>query len=132
MHEKIKNEKTAKTEFDKRIKEIAPLLLDIFKKSNESYKNNQSKENTYIKDAEFKQTMKTLRSFTSESEIGGMLFRPRIKMSSLGQYPMNSSKKWTLPALIPRPLPKTLKNRFHTTTIKKDNLRSPWAEVVSF
>ena len=49
--------------FDMRLKEIAPLLLDIFKKSNESYKNNQSKENTYIKDAEFKQTMKTLKGY---------------------------------------------------------------------
>jgi hypothetical protein len=49
--------------FDKRIKEIAPLLLDIFKKSNESYKNNQSKENKYIKDAEYKQTMKTLKGY---------------------------------------------------------------------
>ena len=39
------------------------LLLDIFKKSNESYKTNGSKSNTYITDPEYKKSMGTLTSF---------------------------------------------------------------------
>ena len=49
--------------FDKRFKEIVPLLLDIFKRSNESYKTNNSKENTYNKGDEYNKSMKTLKGY---------------------------------------------------------------------
>jgi hypothetical protein len=49
--------------FERRLKEMISLLLDIFKKSNESYKTNGSKSNTYIKDPEYKKSMGTLTSF---------------------------------------------------------------------
>ena len=49
--------------FERRLKEMIALLLDIFKKSNESYEKNGSKSNTYIKDPEYKKSMDTLTSF---------------------------------------------------------------------
>ena len=47
--------------FERRLEEMISLLLDIFKKSNESYKTDGS--NTYINDPEYKKSMDRLTSF---------------------------------------------------------------------
>jgi hypothetical protein len=61
--EKIGKILTLRKFFERRLKEMIALLLDIFKKSNESYEKNGSKSNTYITDPEYKKSMGTLTSF---------------------------------------------------------------------
>ena len=61
--EKISKILNLRNFFERRLKEMISLLLDIFKKSNESYKTNDSKSNTYITDPEYKKSMDRLTLF---------------------------------------------------------------------